>query len=187
MFQKIVFKESQWEALLLKNKSWLKSIISLDQKWDLWNQVNHGHFACQHTSNNKFKKKMCVVWLYEKMTLCFCAAAVLLQCKLCHPSCCSLTQSLFLSLLWFHSHFSHSVCWDWADTVEPCEWHRSSGSSPLYSANQEMSSIIWKFSFFEYKAKHFTVTAAKHIRNGCQYIVWATNQTINASMNMQHF
>lgn len=40
------------------------------------------------------------------VTLCFSAAAVLLQCTLCHPTCCSLTQSLYFSLLSFHSYFS---------------------------------------------------------------------------------
>lgn len=44
------------------------------------------------------------------VTLCFCGAAVLLQCTLCHPTCCALTQSVCLFYLFsFHSTFFVSV------------------------------------------------------------------------------
>lgn len=48
----------------------------------------------KHTCSDKYRS-ICVAWLY--MTLCFNAAAFLLQCMLCHPTCCSLTESLYFS------------------------------------------------------------------------------------------
>lgn len=60
----------------------------------------------EYTSNNKCRFCVSVAWLCVNVTLCFSAAAVLLQCTLCHPTCCSLTQSLYFSLLSFHSYFS---------------------------------------------------------------------------------
>lgn len=89
------------------------------------------------------------------VTLCFNAAAVLLQCTLCHPTCCSLTLSLYFSLFFlllsFHSYFSfflsaaHQI--SWKGGAMRGTWRLR--LLPLHSANQERSRGFWKHRFFK--------------------------------------